>query len=178
MWSYIWNSNVYSSQKAYFQIIGINDASPIFKWMWKFCVIGKHKFFSWLLLQDRLNTREMLQRKNMELDDYSCVLCRQNVEESIFHHFFECHFSKWCWRFVKVQWNTSLSPQDMLIKAIQFKKNTEVITVAVWTIWCHYNAVIFDGAAVSLSHWREAFRDEFSLIMQRVKHSTKSLLVS
>jgi hypothetical protein len=79
--------------------------------------MGKHKFFFWLLLRDRLNTREMLRRKNMELDDYSCVLCRQNAEECLFHLFFECHFSKWCWPFVKVQWNTALTPQNMLIRA-------------------------------------------------------------
>jgi hypothetical protein len=41
----------------------INDAPPIFKWMWKSCVKGKHKFFFWLLLMDRLNTRELLKRK-------------------------------------------------------------------------------------------------------------------
>jgi hypothetical protein len=32
-WTYIWNSRVYSSKKGYLNIIGINDASPIFQWM-------------------------------------------------------------------------------------------------------------------------------------------------
>jgi hypothetical protein len=31
--------------------------------MWKSCVMGKHYFFFWLLLRDRLNTRELLKRK-------------------------------------------------------------------------------------------------------------------
>jgi hypothetical protein len=44
-WSYIWKSDDFSSKKAYLQMIGINDASPNFKWMWKSCVMGKHKFF-------------------------------------------------------------------------------------------------------------------------------------
>jgi hypothetical protein len=44
-WSYIWNSDDFISKKAYLQIIGINDASPIFKWMWKSSIMGKHKFF-------------------------------------------------------------------------------------------------------------------------------------
>jgi hypothetical protein len=82
-WSYIWNSKEYYCHKGYLQIIGINYASPIFQWMCKSCVMGKHKFFFWLLLRDRLNTRELLKRKNMELDDYNCVLCRQGVEESL-----------------------------------------------------------------------------------------------
>jgi hypothetical protein len=50
--------------------------------------------------------------------------------------------------------------------------------VARWTIWCHRNTIIFDGAAVSLSRWRPAFKDEFSLIIHRAKPPTKILLES
>jgi hypothetical protein len=74
-WTYIWNSEVHSSKKGYLQIIGINDTSPIFQWMWKTCARGRHKFFFWLLLNDRLNTRNLLKRQNMDLQDYNCVLC-------------------------------------------------------------------------------------------------------
>jgi hypothetical protein len=35
-WTYIWNSDEYFCHKGYFQIIGINDASPIFQLMWKY----------------------------------------------------------------------------------------------------------------------------------------------
>jgi hypothetical protein len=116
-WTYIWNSDEYFCYKGYLQIIGINDVSPIFQWMWKSCVMGRHKIFFWLLLRGRLNTRELLKRKNMELDDYNCVLCREGVEESLMHLFFECPFSKWCWRLVKVFWNISLPPNLMLIRS-------------------------------------------------------------
>jgi hypothetical protein len=95
-WSYIWNSDDFSSKKAHLQIIGINDASPIFKWMWTSCVMGKQKFFFWLLLRGRLNIRELLKRKNIKLQDYTCVLCNDNIEENLLHLFFECSFSKWC----------------------------------------------------------------------------------
>jgi hypothetical protein len=30
-------------------------------------------------------TRELLKRKNMELEDYSCVLCSSSTAESLFH---------------------------------------------------------------------------------------------
>jgi hypothetical protein len=48
--------------------------------------LGKHKFkiFFWLLLRDRLNSRNLLRRKNMELEDYSCVLCNTGHEETSF----------------------------------------------------------------------------------------------
>jgi hypothetical protein len=38
-------------------------------------------FFVWLLLNDKLNTRNVLKRKKKHLDEgYSCVLCRDSVE--------------------------------------------------------------------------------------------------
>jgi hypothetical protein len=141
--------------------------------MWKSCVLGKHKFFFWLLLRDRLNTRELLRRKNLDLRDYNCVLCNTHSKESLLHLFFDCRFSRWCWRFVNVQWNTSLDPQDMLIRGRrQFNSPIfrEVIMITGWTIWCYRNAIIFDGVSVSLGRWRIAFRDEFS------KPSIKTLL--
>jgi hypothetical protein len=45
-----------------------------------------------------------------------------------------------------------------------------------WTIWCHKNATIFDGALVSLGHWRVAFKDKFSLILHRVSHRPRFYL--
>jgi hypothetical protein len=43
-------------------------------------------------------------------------------------------------------------------------------------IWYLMNAIIFDGAPVSLGQWREAFRNKFALIMHRAKPWTKALL--
>jgi hypothetical protein len=80
-----------------------------------------------------------------------------------------------------VQWNTNLNPQDMLIRRRRQFNSTifrEVIMIAGWTIWCHRNVVIFDGASVSLGWWRSALRDEFLLILYRAKPSTKALLKS
>jgi hypothetical protein len=51
-------------------------------------VMGKQKFR--LLLQDILNTRELLKRKNMDLQNYICVLCNTKSEKSMLHLFFEC----------------------------------------------------------------------------------------
>jgi hypothetical protein len=98
--------------------------------------MGKYKFFFWLPLKDRLNARDLLKRKNMELPD-TCVLCNDNKEEDLLHLFFEYLFNKWCWRFVHVHWNTTLSPQDMFIASrrrfdsIIFK---EVIMIALCSL--------------------------------------------
>jgi hypothetical protein len=115
----------------------------------------------------------------MEIPDYNCVMCNGNSEESLFHLFFYCPFSKSCWNFINIQWDTSLTPQNMLIKGRRLFNSRifrKVIMVSGWTIRCHRNAIIFDGADISLSHWKEAFKDEFGLVIIRAKPSTSTLL--
>lgn len=73
-WTYIWGSGIYASKKAYEVLKGTTPVSHVFKWMSQSCALGKHKFFFWLLLRDRLNTRNRLRRKNKELPDYSCAM--------------------------------------------------------------------------------------------------------
>jgi hypothetical protein len=180
-WSYIWGSGEYFTKKAYLPIIGVSLVSPIFQWMCKSCGRGKHKFFFLFLLKDRLNTRELLKRKNMVLPDYNCFLCSLGVEEILIHLLFECLFSKCCWSLLNIQWDTSLCSQDMLIKGQrQFNSPIfrEVLIVGGWIIWCHRNVAIFDGAVVSLGRWQEAFKDEFALITLRANARTKPLLTS
>jgi hypothetical protein len=93
VWVYIWNSSVFSAKKAYISLKGVLPVSPVFKWMWNSCVPGKVSSFFWLLLHDRLNTRNLLRRKRRILDDYSCVLCQTATEETLQHLFFLCPFS-------------------------------------------------------------------------------------
>jgi hypothetical protein len=71
-----------------------------------------------------------------------------------------------------MQWNTSLQLQD------KSKKFREVIMVAGWTIRCYCNAIIFDGASFSLGRRKQAFKDEFALIIHKAKPSIKSPLKS
>ena len=46
-------------------------------------------------LDDCLDTPNILIRKNMDLSDYSCVLCNGNFEETL-EHIVHCTFSQWC----------------------------------------------------------------------------------
>lgn len=70
-WTYIWNSNLYSVKKAYKQLSGHLSLHPAYKWLWNSSRQKKHKVFFWLLIKDRLSTRELLRRKNMLLQDYT-----------------------------------------------------------------------------------------------------------
>lgn len=58
----------------------------------------KLKVFAWLLLADRINTKNMLRRQHYNVDsNLNCVLCNDGVEDTIEHLFFTCPFSKGCW---------------------------------------------------------------------------------
>jgi len=68
---------------------------------------NKLRLFSWLLLVDRVNTRNILKRKKHKLEgnNYNCVLCSNNIEETAFHLFFNCPFSQACWRLLEIHWD-------------------------------------------------------------------------
>ena len=84
VWTYIWGNEFFSSKKAYNVLIRVQYASPQFSWIWKSSCQAKHKIFFWLLLHDRLNTRNLLARKKFRLATYDCATlqCRQ-VETSV-----------------------------------------------------------------------------------------------
>jgi len=48
-------------------------------------------------MKDRLNTRNLLRRKNMALDDYNCVVCSLGTKETLLHLFLDCPFAVYCW---------------------------------------------------------------------------------
>lgn len=88
-WGYIWGPSFLPS-KAYKHLMGHCDVLPAFRWLWKSCCQNKHKVFFWLLLKDRLNTRELLRRKNMDLPSSACVFCQPDLEESVLLLFLYC----------------------------------------------------------------------------------------
>lgn len=54
----------YSSSSKYYQQQFGHEQSPLtVVWIWKTKCVPKIKFFAWLLLNDRLNTRNMLRRR-------------------------------------------------------------------------------------------------------------------
>jgi hypothetical protein len=106
-WTYIWGSSHYTSQK-YYQYC-FKDIIPhvAFKWIWKSKCTPKFKFFCWLLLSDRLNTRNMLKRRQMHLNaSFNCPMCSNSTEETVEHLFFHCPFSKSCYGKLQMKWDS------------------------------------------------------------------------
>lgn len=80
-------------KRAYRQLKGFSTLHPVYRWLWQSSCQNKHKVFFWLLIKDRLSTRELLRRKHMELPDYNCILCTISIEEALSHLFLACPFA-------------------------------------------------------------------------------------
>jgi hypothetical protein len=66
---------LFSVNKAYMALSGHPPTHPVFIRLWSSKCQLKHRFFFCLLLQDKLNSRDRLRRRHMELDSYTCEKC-------------------------------------------------------------------------------------------------------
>lgn len=112
IWSYTWTSKTYSSMKMYRCIIGPSTSHHIFKLLWKTSAMLRHKIFFWLLLYDKVNTRNLLLGKKMYLESYNCVLCSDQVEETALHLFWDCPFALNCWNEIMPDKKRGISSLD------------------------------------------------------------------
>ena len=170
------NNAKFSAKKVYNIMATTIAAPPPFSWIWKSCVQLKHKIFFWLLIQDRLNTRDLLGRKNFYIEDKSCVLCHNDINESRTHLFFGCEFSQIFWWKLNQEWNVDLDLIDMLLdgrnRANQ-KCFKEFLIIGCWSLWTHRNSIIFNGGHLDLDFCFSSFIETFSLIRHRAKPSLK-----
>jgi hypothetical protein len=165
-WTYIWGSGVFTSKKAHDSLISHRQAPTAYQWIWKSWCQGKVKVFFWLLLNDRLNTRNLLRHKWFHIPSVNCVLCNHDSEETLKHLFFECEFAQSCWTALHIVWDLSLSVLEMIEQQKrQFLSGCymEVIMMAAWVIWIHRNNIIFNNASICLAQWKHEFRELFFL---------------
>lgn len=176
MWHYSWGSNIYSAKRFYVIPFKSISPPPPILWIWKSKCSNKLKVFTWLLLMDRLNTKNILRRKNctIEGNDYNCVLCNLRMEETSFHMFFECPFSSLCWQALNIHWDFQLQFFPMIQKArdvFQAPFFMEVFIIATWTIWKQRNGLIFRQIRPSFQSWKNEFFKEISLQKHRFRAS-------
>lgn len=97
-WLCAWGGKEFRANKFYSYCFINVQVDEAFGWIWKTKCTMQWKVFLWLLLADRLNTRNMLRRRHYRVnnDDYNCLLCHNPPEESLLHLFFRCPFSVSC----------------------------------------------------------------------------------
>jgi len=178
-WQYIWGSTKYTAKNYYKYLHKEIQPPKPFLWIWNSKCCNKLRVFSWLLLMDRLNIRNMLKKKRYKLEgnNYNCVLCPAQREETAFHLFFSCPFALECWQSIGIQWQMGVPFFQMMELARQDFSSTyfmEVFIIATWHIWKQRNNLIFENSPASTINWKKNFKEECTLQAQRMKASLKS----
>jgi hypothetical protein len=173
VWETIWKDGVYTAN-LYYKHCYINvTSSKIYSWIWKCRVLLRIKVFAWLLVSDRLNTKDMLRRRHWTVtNDYNCVLCPCHITEDWVHLFFECNFSRRIWTYLQIDWIQADNVETMFIRArAAFAKPffTEIVILACWHIWKVRNGFIFQHERPSFRAWVNKFKHEVTLHAHRIK---------
>jgi hypothetical protein len=101
------------------------------------------------LLNDRLNTRNILRRREKFLEEgYYCVLCHDGIEETVEHLFFNCPASTSRWFALGIIWHETANIHEKLHIAKQSFMQPffmEIVMIGAWCIWKERNDFIFNG---------------------------------
>ena len=175
-WSYIWGSDKFEVKKAYSAMIGYSPSPPHFSWVWASSCQNKHKFFFWLLLLDRLNTRNLLKRKQFILPDYNCVTSNCYLEESVNHLFWECPFANKCWDHIYRNRTANLTGLEAISdikEKLHLPFAMEIIIMTTWGIWICRNEKIFNDNRPTIERWKAIFYQEMRWLQFRIKGKYK-----
>ena len=128
--------------------------------------------FFWLLLLDRLNTRNLLGRKRFELPSYSCVTINCPEEETLVHLFLSCPFVEACWDYICPQRTRNLAVWEALSdirEKIQQPFAMDIIILAAWSIWIVRNNKLFRNERPRFASWKAIYFQELRLMNFRMK---------
>jgi hypothetical protein len=182
IWTYVWGSPWFSAAKVYTYLIGHRSIHSALRWLWKSAAQNKHKFFFWLLLHDRLSTRNMLRRRNMALPSFECALCSLQVEETREHLFLECSFAQNAWGLLNL--HPTLGPLFETLESFKVQLGVnffmDIIILFSWGIWMERNDFIFKGKQPDIDSLKARFKSEFTwviLIAKVVRKPSMSLWI-
>lgn len=151
VWSWT-GSGIYSAKSVYSVMMGGGKVQWLFMMVWKSKAPPSVKFFTTMLLQDKILTQQVMERRGIHCDSH-CVICNNCPVESSLHLLFLCPFATRV--FFSFKWIGVIMHQDLTVQAIWLKsarmrgtrKEWVVQFMAtLWLLWKHRNEVIFGGA--------------------------------
>jgi len=88
-----------------------NTKNPLATFIWRNRAPPRVQFFSWLLVQERIQSREHLKRKHV-VTDAVCEVCN-HAEETAAHIIFHCAFAASFWEAIHVELPTNMTPMKL-----------------------------------------------------------------
>ena len=173
VWTFIWGQQRFSSSKYYhYQFQNVQPERSVI-WIWKTKCVPKIKFFGWLLLVDRLNTRNMLKRRKKFLQEgYHCVLCQDGVEEIAEHLFFQCTSAASRWFALGITWDEhSNIHQKLYLARNEFRQPffMDIFLIGAWCLWNEGNNYIFKNKPPSIVAWKASVKYTVTSHLIRIK---------
>jgi hypothetical protein len=163
---------VYSAKSAYALQFEGHAKSPVAANTWKPWGPTKCKFFSWLLLQNKIWTADRLLLREWP-NCYFCPLCERNLETA-FHLMVECPYSKQIWSAAATWagcpslspaiWSANFDLQSWFCHLLkvqqQYRKGVgSLVLLIVWSLWRERNNRIFRKAELSVPRFISFLRD-------------------
>ena len=137
-WTIIGAAGKTSAIHIYNPILEQWEEHPFFSIIWRSSSRLKHKIFFWLVAHCRINTRALLLRKGMHLDDIHCPNCNQQAEETTMHLLWDCNFTQECWNSLLPprKRGTSVYEDTILASTLLTKQFAiEILILGSWNIW-------------------------------------------
>lgn len=146
-----------------------------FDFVWRSCAPPKVKFFAWLLVQNRIQCKANLKRKNV-LDDDRCDICGTATEDAD-HIITRCHFAQdfWC----RLGWTPVDLPSVSAIWEVApqagFPRSclSTMLILCCWQLWKHRHEVTFRSKAPCLPRLMLDCRTEARLWRGRLPPSAR-----
>ncbi|KAJ9536471.1 hypothetical protein OSB04_un000352 [Centaurea solstitialis] len=141
----------FTVQRAYSSFRGHQQRLPWARKVWFKGHIPKHAFCMWLVCLCRLPTQDRLVEWKHDPPDYRCSLCNQCMDSHT-HLFFDCHFAKEVWNWVKMRLNWMDAPDtwDMMLDYLSTPVVSSLtkllaLSATVYMIWNERNRRLFKG---------------------------------
>lgn len=172
------------SAKSYYKVMHAHmPPDEPSKWLWSSRCTMKIKVFAWLLLNDRLNTRDMLLRRHWRSldEDNNCPICPTQTLEARDHLIFTCVFATRVRNYLQILWQQGLSPKKCILQASRSFGDPfflKVVFVASWNIWLIRNGRIFRDEQPTFGAWKWNFIHDITLLSHRFKTSVRPLLLT
>ena len=164
----------YTTKSAYeFQFKGsFSSFRP--KWIWSVHAEPKHRFFTWLLVQEKILTADKLQARNWTCNPL-CSLCG-SAPETAQHICLQCPFAQRVWELVQT-WTQDLvtkpevgaTIEDWWIQSLQnLKKNQRrtkaaAIMYTFWNLWKERNRRTFEAKEAQPTSVLQLIKEEANL---------------
>lgn len=150
--------------------------APYADFIWKNYAPSRVRFFAWVLIQARIQTRDVLLRKHIvEAAGAGCPICSAPLE-SAYHLIFDCPFARRFWSVVGVA--STISSVELLHTlsppaSVLVRTGSTFLLLCCWQLWKYRNAVVFQGLPPSLPRLLQLCREDAMLWQVRLPVALK-----